>query len=97
MFKNPLGAGWGLLPTLWWVGSWLLAYLPSFFMSGKEAISQRESNRQPLHSEMGSSPLSPGSLGLSHIRFRGLYENIIQICKVTSKDHQHVTGWTWEH
>ena len=23
LFKNPLGAGWSLLPTLWWVGSCL--------------------------------------------------------------------------
>jgi hypothetical protein len=31
MLKNPLGARWGLLPILWWVGSWLLTYLLSFF------------------------------------------------------------------
>ena len=28
-------------------------------------MSQQESKRQPLHSEMGTSPLSPGSLGPS--------------------------------
>ena len=29
--KNPLGVGWGLLPTLRWVGSWLPSYPTSFF------------------------------------------------------------------
>ena len=29
MFKNYLGARWGLLPTLQWVGSWLPTYLAS--------------------------------------------------------------------
>ena len=29
LFRNPLGAGWGLLPTLQWVGSWLPTYLAS--------------------------------------------------------------------
>ena len=24
LLKNPLGAGWGLLPTLQWMGFWLL-------------------------------------------------------------------------
>ena len=27
LLTHPLGAVWGLLPTLWWVGSWLLTYL----------------------------------------------------------------------
>ena len=31
LLKNPLDARWGLLPTLRWVGSWLLTYLISFF------------------------------------------------------------------
>ena len=30
LLKNPLGAGWGLQPTLRWVGSWLPTYLASF-------------------------------------------------------------------
>ena len=51
VLENPLGARWGLLPTLQWVGSWLPTYLPSFFPSSREKISQRELNRQPLHSE----------------------------------------------
>jgi hypothetical protein len=37
------------------VGSWLPTYLASFFASSKEKISQGESNRQPLHLEMGTS------------------------------------------
>ena len=67
LLKNLLGAWWGLLPTLRWVGSWLPTYLVSFFFQlGREKISQRELNCQPLHLEMGTSPLSPGSLGSSH-------------------------------
>ena len=63
LLKNPLGARWGLLSTLRWVASWLPTYLPSFFLpSSREKILQRESKHQPLHSEMGTSPLSPGSL-----------------------------------
>jgi hypothetical protein len=31
LLNNPLDAGWGLLPTLWWVDSWLPTYLASFF------------------------------------------------------------------
>jgi len=31
LFKNPLDAGWDLLPTLLWVGSWLPTYLIGFF------------------------------------------------------------------
>jgi hypothetical protein len=61
--KSLLGAGWGILPTLGWVGSCLPTYLPSFLLSSREKISQQESNHQSLHSEMGTSPLSPGSLG----------------------------------
>ena len=33
--KNPLDVWWGLLPTLWWVGSWLPTYLASFFPSSR--------------------------------------------------------------
>ena len=35
LLKNPLGAGWGLLPTLRWVGSWLPTYLASFIRQVK--------------------------------------------------------------
>ena len=31
LLKDPLGAGWALLPTLRWVGSWLPTYLAHFF------------------------------------------------------------------
>ena len=55
LLKNPLDAMWGLLPTLWWVGSWLPTYLVSFFPSSREKISQRDLNRQPLGWEMGDS------------------------------------------
>jgi hypothetical protein len=67
LLKNPLGARWSLLPTLQWVGSWLPTYLASFSPSCQEKrrIMQWEVNRQPLHSEMGTSPLYPSSLGLS--------------------------------
>jgi len=48
------------------VGGFLASYLTSyFFPSSREKISQQESNRQPLHSKMGTSPLSPNSLGSS--------------------------------
>ena len=33
--KNPLGAGWGLLPTLRWVGCWLPTYLTSLLCQVK--------------------------------------------------------------
>jgi hypothetical protein len=62
MLHNPLGAGWGLLLTLWWVGSSLPTYLFSLFPSSREKISQRESNCQPSHLGMGTSPLSPNNL-----------------------------------
>ena len=66
LFKIVVGARRGLLPTLWWVGSWLPTYLLDvFFLSSKEKISQRESNRQPRYSKLGASPLSFGSLGSS--------------------------------
>ena len=67
LLKNPVGAWWGLLPTLQWVGSWLPTYMTSIFfpLSSREKISQWESNHQPLHLEMGTCPLSPGSLGSS--------------------------------
>ena len=71
LLKNPFGARWGLLPPLQWVGSWLPTYLARFFFlfsflwSSREKLSQWESNRQPLHLEMDTSPLSPGNLGSS--------------------------------
>ena len=63
LLKNPLGAVWGLLPTLRWVSSWFPTYLASviFFLSSREKISHRESNLQHLHLEMNTSSLSPGS------------------------------------
>jgi hypothetical protein len=63
LFKNVVGVGWGLLPTF--CGGWALGFLCTylgFLLSSKEKISQRESNRQPLHSELGASPLLPGGL-----------------------------------
>jgi hypothetical protein len=35
LLKNTLGVRWGLLPILWWVGSWLPTYLNSFFRQVK--------------------------------------------------------------
>ena len=58
------GVGWDLLPTLRWLGSWLPTYL-IFLGSSREKISRQQSNRQPFHLKMGTSPLSPGSLGSS--------------------------------
>ena len=49
LFKNCLGAGWGLLPALRWVGSWLLICLTKFLLSSSEKISQQGSNHQLLH------------------------------------------------
>ena len=45
--------------------TYLPIYIYNFYFpsSSREKISQRESNRQPLHLEMGTSPLSLGSLG----------------------------------
>ena len=38
--KNFFGVGRDLLPTLWWMGSWLPTYLPThFFPSTREKIS----------------------------------------------------------
>ena len=55
MLKNPLGARWGLLPTLQWMGSWLPTYLASmFFLPSREKVSQRELNHQLLHLEMST-------------------------------------------
>ena len=39
LLKNPLGAGWGVLPNLQRVESWLPSYLASFFLSSSEKIS----------------------------------------------------------
>ena len=75
--KNPLDAGWGLLPTLRWVGSWLLTYEACFFPSSRGKISQQESNRQPLHLEMGTSPLSPGNLGSSWTIHAGHVHSVV--------------------
>ena len=50
------------------VGGLLASYVPIYFSpSNKEKISQQESNPQPLHSDMYTSPLWPGSLGSSRI------------------------------
>ena len=46
-------------------GEWA-SYLPrQSFLSSKEKISQQKSNHQPFYSELGTSPLSPSSLGSS--------------------------------
>ena len=57
--------GANCLPCSEWLLRGLLAsYLPSwFFPSSRWKIPQWEWNWQPLHSEMGTSPLSPSSLG----------------------------------
>ena len=88
MLKNPLGVRWGLLPTLQWMGSWLSTYPASFVHQVERRFHSRKSNHQPLHSETGTSPLSPNSLGSSwttvpKIRyganFRGFIENSYKI------------------
>ena len=61
LLKNLLGAWWGLMPTLRWVGSWLPSYLASWFPSSREKISIRESNHQPLCSKLDTSPVSSSS------------------------------------
>ena len=77
LLKNPRGARWGLLPTLRWVESWLPTYLTNFFFffflppSNREKISQWKSNRQPLHSKLGTSPLSPSNLKSSQTSHLG--------------------------
>ena len=56
-------------------GGWALGFLPTYLVfvpSSIENISQRELNRQPLHLEMGASPLSPGSLGSSNLNSKHL-------------------------
>ena len=75
---NPFGAWWGLLPTLWWMGSWLPTYVAHFFPSSREKISQPELNCQPLHLEVGTSPLSPGSLRSSHRRAKKYMEMLFK-------------------
>ena len=39
MFKNLLGAWWGSMPTLQWVGSWLPTYVAILVPSSREKIS----------------------------------------------------------
>ena len=83
MFKYPLDVLRGLLPTLQGVGSWLPIYLASFFPSSGEKISQRELKCHSLHSEMGTSPLSPCRLGSSHIGIHFMFcEYNIIVAKV---------------
>ena len=65
LLLEQLVRGWGLLPTLRWVGSWIPTYLTSFSLLSREKISEHKSNHQPLHLKMGTSPLSPGCLGSS--------------------------------
>jgi hypothetical protein len=51
---------------------WLPAYPNNlFFPSTREKISQHESDRQPLHSKIGTSPLLPGSLRSSRTSTKG--------------------------
>jgi hypothetical protein len=77
--KNALGAGWGLLRTLRWVGSWHPTYLASFFPSSREKISQWESNRQPLHQKWVSLHyISPGSLGSSQTTDKLTFATLVQ-------------------
>ena len=47
LFKNALGAGWGLLPTLRWVDSWLLICLTSFFSQVERRF--HGGNRTAIH------------------------------------------------
>ena len=53
MLKDPLGARWGLLHTLRWVGIW-------FPRQVERKIHYMESNYQPLRSDLGTSQLSSG-------------------------------------
>ena len=61
LLKDPLDARWGSLRTLQWVGSW-------FFRQVKRRFQNRELNRQPLRSDLGTSPLTSGRLGSSWTR-----------------------------
>ena len=81
----------GLLLTLRWLGYWLPTYLASFFPSSREKISQWESNHQPLHSEMDTSPLSSSSLESSQtwkiykssaIIFIIIFSHVIRLSKI---------------
>ena len=58
LLKDTLGAGWGLLPILQWVGSW-------FFRQVERRYHNRESNRQPLCLDLSTSSLSSTNLGSS--------------------------------
>ena len=49
MFKNPLGVGWGLLPTLQRVGCCLPTYLASFFYQVE--IRFLNMNQTPAHNQ----------------------------------------------
>ena len=56
LLKNPLGVGWGLLPILLWVGSWLPTYLTSLFRqveirfhSGNQTANHFTQKWVPLH------------------------------------------------
>jgi hypothetical protein len=57
--RQPLG----FLPT--YLPIYNIHNLNLINLSSKERISQRKANRQPLHSEMHTSPLAPSSLGSS--------------------------------
>ena len=82
------------LPCGGWTFGYLPTYLPSFFPSSREKISQRKSNRQPLHSELDTSPLSPGSSWSSRttIVFKIECRVAINVWKRSPISFQHVSS-----
>ena len=53
------------MPTLRWVASWFPTYLTSLFCQVEKRFHNGWLNRRPFYLEMGTSPLSPGTLGSS--------------------------------
>ena len=50
--SNPRDAGWGILPTLQWMGSWLPTYLPTSYLVFSSQVERRfhGGNRTVNHS-----------------------------------------------
>ena len=49
LLKDPLGAGWGLLPTLRWMGSWFFHQVKNYFTAGNQTANPSVRIRVPLH------------------------------------------------
>jgi hypothetical protein len=64
LLKNPLRVLWGVLHTLRLMGSWLPTYLVFSVKQREDFITWIELPTTPLLT-LGTSPLSPGSLGSS--------------------------------